>query len=84
MTLTEEEYKGYLTFTRMAPEGKTALACKMVLVSGFSRSQVVEQTKISASVLSRGLRRLQEAIELGKNSKCPHCGRDIKGAIVHG
>jgi hypothetical protein len=84
MLLTEDQYNGYLTFTRMAPKGKTALACKMVLVSGLSRAQAVKQTNISSSVLSRGLRRLQEAIELGKNSKCPHCGRDIKGAIVHG
>lgn len=75
MQITIEQFNGYLAFTRMPATGKTALACKMVLVDGLSRADVVKQAKISNSVLSRGLRRLQAAIDLGK--KCPHCGKDL-------
>lgn len=75
MPITEEQFNSYLAFTRMPAKGKTTLACKMVLVDGLPRAEVVKKTNISNSVLSRGLRRLQAAVDLGK--KCPHCGKDL-------
>lgn len=76
MRLSEEEFQQRLAATRMPAEGRTAIACKMVLVLGKSQSTAAKDVGIKNGVVSRGVTRLQKVI-ITKNCMCPRCGHEF-------
>lgn len=76
MRLTEEEFQQRLRATRMAQNGRTARACRIVLVQGKSMTYAAEAEKVTNSVVTRGVKRLQSAV-ITKNCMCPRCGYEF-------
>ena len=65
--MTPRQFASALAATRMPAEGRTAQACRLVLVDGLSDRQAAAQVGIEPSAVTRARNKLQPRPE------CPHC-----------
>lgn len=65
--MTPAQFTAALAGTRMAPEGKSTAAARLVLVDGKSRKQAAEALGIDAAAVSRAVAKIQP------RTPCPHC-----------
>jgi hypothetical protein len=72
--LTETEFKQRLAATAMPPAGKSARACRLVLVEGLTAYGAAQRIGIAESAVSRALARLRSVEPV---THCPLCGQVI-------
>lgn len=65
--MTPAQFTRALQASRLAPEGRTAAAARLVLVDGMSRNAAARQIGIDIRAVSKGVDKLQP------RPRCPHC-----------
>lgn len=65
--MTPRQFASALAATRMPAEGRTATACRLVLVDGLSDRQAAQRVGIEPSAVTRARNKLAPRVA------CPHC-----------
>jgi len=71
--MTPADFLRALSATRMAPDGATAQACRLVLVDGLTAYAASKQVGVGQPAISRALAKLR-AVRC-----CPTCGQAVRG-----
>ena len=71
--MTSTQFTRALSATRMAPDGATAQACRLVLVDGLTAYAASQQVGVGQAAISRALAKLRSV------RCCPTCGQAVRG-----
>lgn len=70
--MTPAQFTRSLASTRMDPAGKTAAACRLVLVDGLSQNAAAKQIGVDIRAVSRAVLRLEPP------ERCPTCNQPVR------